>query len=189
MKRIFLLSIVLLMLATSFSIEAAVVRARDGTFYGLSTDTKPTSEINEGTRFYEYDTNRTFIWGGVSWSIYGRGYTTNPDTTVAKGSSLVYSASGFSGFTVIADVADVNTNLIVYIESKATDSGWAVLPSPMANLTNSASTSRNDSTLISTNGTYIWKFSCFIDSVRATVSAGSGETTFRAVWRWVFGNN
>ena len=175
----------------SVSVDATVIRARDGTFYGLSTDTKPTTEVNENTKFYEYDTSRVFTYTGSSWKIFSKGYTTLPDTLTAKGSSTAYSVTGFSGFTVQVDVANVNTNLYTYLEGKAANTtgsaGWSSLPSLAVPSTRTSC--KNDSLVIDTNGTFMWRWEGYIDSVRATVSAGSGETTFRAVWRWMFGSN
>lgn len=173
------------------SLAYSEVIAGYGNYYlGLSTDTKPTlSTSMAGYLFCEYDTSRTFIWSGASWSLHGRGYTASPDTLTAKGSSVVRAAMGFSGFTIQADVSDVDTHLYVYLEGKATNTtgtgGWSSLPSLSAPLTRTSN--KNDSTVVDTNGTFMWRFEGFVDSVRATVSAGSGETTFQAVWRWIFG--
>jgi len=34
---------------------------------GLSTDTKPSSEVKVGSTFYELDTGQPFIWDGDAW--------------------------------------------------------------------------------------------------------------------------
>ena len=39
------------------------------TWIGLSSDTKPASPTYTGSRFYEYDTGRTYVWDGSAWRI------------------------------------------------------------------------------------------------------------------------
>jgi len=36
-------------------------------FYGLSTDTKPTTVVGTGHLFTETNTGQVFIWDGTSW--------------------------------------------------------------------------------------------------------------------------
>lgn len=147
-------------------------------FQGLSTDTKPTAASSTiGAKFYETDTTRTYTNDGSAWvlSDVGAGYLAGPDSTTAVGSSTAYYFAGFGGFTLIAVVSSNNTNIVVYPEVKTLGSGWV------------NANSNGDSTYIDTNGTFGWTFAGYADSVRATVSAGSGETAFKSVWRWKFG--
>lgn len=37
-------------------------------FIGLSTDTKPTIGVPVGSRFYETDTGKRFIYSGTAWA-------------------------------------------------------------------------------------------------------------------------
>jgi hypothetical protein len=36
-------------------------------FIGLSTDTKPTKDVDPGSTFYELDTKKDFIFDGTKW--------------------------------------------------------------------------------------------------------------------------
>lgn len=48
-------------------------------FVGLSTDTKPTRELRDGTTFYTVDTQELYIWYNGTW------YNQNPiETTLAE---------------------------------------------------------------------------------------------------------
>jgi hypothetical protein len=38
-------------------------------FIGLSTDTKPTGGVFPGTRFFEYDTQNTYVFTGGVWTL------------------------------------------------------------------------------------------------------------------------
>lgn len=145
-------------------------------YTGLSTDTKPSgTTVAVGSHFYETDTTRSYIWNGSDWVLAGAGFTVASTTLTAKGSTNAVYAKGFSGFTLTADVTSVSTNLVTYVEGKAASGGWANLNAV------------GDSTVITTNGTFGWTFSGYVDSVRFTVSAGSGETAYSAICRWIFG--
>lgn len=156
---------------------ATVKATTSALFYtGLSTDTKPSgSTVATGSTLYETDTSRSYIYNGTTWVLAESGYTVAQSALVAKGSTSAVFAKGFVGFTLLVDVATVNTNLITYVEGKALSGGWANL--------NAA----GDSTTITTNGTFGYTFAGYVDSVRYTVSAGSGETTYSAICRWIFG--
>jgi len=145
-------------------------------YTGLSTDTKPSgTTVAVGSHFYETNTTRSYIWNGSVWGLAGAGFTTASTALVAKGSTAAVYAKGFSGFTLLVDATTVNTNLITYVEGKAEGGGWVNL------------NATGDSTVITTNGAFGYTFSGYVDSVRYTVSAGSGETTYSAVCRWIFG--
>lgn len=47
----------------------AVTGPYDGyvNYLGLSTDTKPTEGIDPGTKFYETDTGKKYIYSGSAW--------------------------------------------------------------------------------------------------------------------------
>ena len=38
-------------------------------YIGLSSDTKPTSNITVGSTFFETDTSNVYIFNGTAWSI------------------------------------------------------------------------------------------------------------------------
>jgi|GEM_PF-5445444 len=38
-------------------------------FIGLSTDTKPTTDVPVGSTFYEADTKNGYIWDGSAWNL------------------------------------------------------------------------------------------------------------------------
>ena len=47
-----------------------VISTRDtGTLYGLSTDTKPTTNIEKGTAFFEIDTTDAYMYDGSQWRL------------------------------------------------------------------------------------------------------------------------
>lgn len=48
---------------------AVYLHATVQTWIGLSTDTKPAAPTYVGSRFYEYDTGRTYVWNGAAWVI------------------------------------------------------------------------------------------------------------------------
>lgn len=145
-------------------------------YEGLSTDTKPSgSTVAVGSHFYETDKTRSYIYNGSAWVLAGAGFTVAQSALVAKGSTAAIYAAGFGSFTLLADVENVNTNIITYLEGKAVSGGWANLNAV------------GDSTVITTNGTFGWTFAGYVDSVRFTVSVGSGETIYSAICRWIFG--
>lgn len=39
------------------------------TYYGLSTDTKPTENIIIGSSYFEIDTTEVYMWNGTSWVV------------------------------------------------------------------------------------------------------------------------
>ncbi len=39
------------------------------TFYGLSTDTKPTSGMIKGNAYFEIDTSEVYMWNGTNWVV------------------------------------------------------------------------------------------------------------------------
>jgi len=39
------------------------------TFYGLSTDSKPTSGNIKGNKFFEINTGKVYMWNGTSWVV------------------------------------------------------------------------------------------------------------------------
>lgn len=39
-------------------------------YTGLSTDTKPTERTNVGTKFYETDSGKTFVYTGSTWAEF-----------------------------------------------------------------------------------------------------------------------
>ena len=39
------------------------------TFYGLSTETKPTSNNIKGNKFFEINTGEVYMWNGTSWVV------------------------------------------------------------------------------------------------------------------------
>ena len=45
----------------------AVVKTQDGNYIGLDSDTKPTDDVPPGVRFWEYDTNFSFVFDGTAW--------------------------------------------------------------------------------------------------------------------------
>ena len=47
------------------------VTSQGATYSGLSSDTKPTSNLTLGNLFVETDTNRIFIWNGSTWITSG----------------------------------------------------------------------------------------------------------------------
>lgn len=156
----------------------ATVKATTGALFytGLSTDTKPSgSTVATGSTLYETDTSRSYIYNGSTWVLAKSGYTVAQSALVAKGSTAAVFAKGFAGFTLLVDVTTVNTNIITYVEGKALSGGWANLNAV------------GDSTVITTNGTFGYTFVGAVDSVRYTVSVGSGETTYSAICRWIFG--
>jgi hypothetical protein len=161
------------------STDATVrIASRINNYIGLSTDTKPSgTTVPVGSTFTETDMGgRQLVYDGSSW-VLGNGYTSDPDTTTAKGSSVARAANGWAGYTVFCSLSGVSTSVLVYIEGKATGGGWVNL------------NSSGDSSYIDSNGEFAWAYTGHVDSVRATVSAGSGETAFQAIWKWVFGGN
>jgi len=146
-------------------------------YVGLSSDTKPTLAARDaGATFTESDKARVYLWSGSAWGLFGSPHTTaGPDTLTAAGSTNAIYAGGYYGYTTLVDVADVNTNIIVYVEGKLEDTGWCSLPAV------------GDSTTVSTNGSFGWFGTAIVDSLRFTVSAGSGDTAFSAIIRWLLG--
>ena len=47
------------------------VTSQGATYSGLSSDTKPTTNLTVGNLFVETDTNRIFLWGGSAWTTIG----------------------------------------------------------------------------------------------------------------------
>lgn len=45
---------------------------KDGILYGFSTDTPPT-DVEPGSKFYEYDTGVSYIFDGTNWREIGTG--------------------------------------------------------------------------------------------------------------------
>jgi hypothetical protein len=39
------------------------------TFYGLSTDTKPTTDMIKGNKFFEINTGNVYMWNGTQWVV------------------------------------------------------------------------------------------------------------------------
>lgn len=39
------------------------------TFYGLSTETKPTSNNIKGNKYFEINTGEVYMWNGTSWVV------------------------------------------------------------------------------------------------------------------------
>ena len=39
------------------------------TFYGLSTDTKPTGGNVKGNKYFEIDTSEVYMWNGTKWVV------------------------------------------------------------------------------------------------------------------------
>ena len=39
------------------------------TLYGLSTDTKPTSNMVKGDVYFEIDTTEVYMWNGIEWVV------------------------------------------------------------------------------------------------------------------------
>ena len=39
------------------------------TFYGKSSDTKPTTGLNKGDVFFEIDTKTVYMWDGTNWVV------------------------------------------------------------------------------------------------------------------------
>ena len=39
------------------------------TLYGLSTDTKPTTNMIVGNKYFEIDTTEAYMWDGTSWVV------------------------------------------------------------------------------------------------------------------------
>lgn len=181
MKRILFVVVSLVALWLVFLYHAdATVRLMTGTraYVGVSDDTRPTlSSSDAGARFIEADTGREYLWDGSSWGMVGvtPRYSTAPDTLITVGSTDVHYMGGFRTFTVMNDLTNNGSNVRVYIEGKVGSSGWV-------NLSESG-----DSTHITTNGSFGWAYSGYVDSVRATISSGSGDTSFTSVWHWLFG--
>lgn len=48
-------------------------------FVGLSTDTKPTQELRNGSTFYTVDTQELYIWYKGTWYNQNPAETTNSD--------------------------------------------------------------------------------------------------------------
>ena len=51
-----------------------MVRSQNS-FFGLSTDVKPTSGIRAGIEFVEQDTGNSFVWTGSTWLARTYGHT------------------------------------------------------------------------------------------------------------------
>lgn len=183
-KKLWLLAIIALfalwwVAESNYTAEAWTTKSPGPKAYmGLSTETKPTgTTTTTGSTFEETNTTRIYTYNGSSWNLtgVGTGFIAGPDTTTSKASTGVYFGGGFYSYTLLVDVTGVGTNIIVYPEVKIAGNGWA------------NANASGDSTVITTNGTFGWTFSGYVDSVRATVSAGSSDTAHQAIWRWMFG--
>jgi hypothetical protein len=38
-------------------------------FFGNSSETKPTTNVDKGSTFYEFDTGTAYIFNGTSWQV------------------------------------------------------------------------------------------------------------------------
>ena len=47
------------------------ITTQGATYSGLSSDTKPTTNLTTGNLFVETDTNRIFQWTGSAWVTVG----------------------------------------------------------------------------------------------------------------------
>ncbi|MGE3510713.1 MAG: hypothetical protein AB7N65_17710 [Vicinamibacterales bacterium] len=48
-----------------------VYRQQMRNYLGLSSDTKPTDDVNAGAMFFETDTGANYVYDGDSWELYG----------------------------------------------------------------------------------------------------------------------
>jgi len=79
-------------------------------FSGLSTDTKPTSDIYAGATFYEYDLQRLFVWTGSVWTL--KQPPSLPTASVLI--SLNQAAGAYDVFTAGVDTRVLSLTAVIF---------------------------------------------------------------------------
>ena len=177
-----LLSLFLIATFTNDKYVNATVRVQSPSpkyYIGASSDTKPTDAITTpGSTFMECDTGRTYIYDGATWYITNTiTYTALTDTfTTVPDSIIAISTHGYDEVTFTAGVLSMNFAANVRVEGIQTGRGWVNLDAD------------NDSTIITANGNYGWRYvgTASLDSVRFIASSGT-EVTFQMIIRAVLG--
>ncbi len=84
-KRIVVFSLLILCFASPVA-GTTYLETNIQKWVGLSTDTKPSTSVNIGSRFYESDTNALWLYTPAGW-VNDSGFTTKT-VTIANGESL-----------------------------------------------------------------------------------------------------
>jgi len=175
MKRIFLMALIALVMGGAV-LSRAEVRSRHEpgiTYYGLSTDTKPTdSLVGPGSVFTETDTGVTWLYNGSAWGLQGAGgggvapVAADLDTLKTTGVSTAIDMTGSASAAFYLSVSSIDTDITVYLEAKNNLSGWSNV------------NASGDSTVIDLDGTTVLQWSGFApaDSARVFWSGESGGT-------------
>lgn len=147
-RKIFIIALLMGMLLSATFLNAEVrSRQEPGvTFYGLSSDSKPTSTFQGrttvvGDRFFEIDTGIESVFDGAVFAVSGAATVeavansvslTSPQTTVAM------SVSGYNIAGYFFDIASINTSVTMILQAKTGSSAWTAFEA--------------DSTTYTTNG-------------------------------------
>jgi len=139
--------------------------------YGLSTDTKPTTDqggraLPAGTIFTETDTGKQWIYTGAAWTLKSTGAASDTLTIRAPGYGPAIATAGYSEATFGVKVTNANTSATFRFLGKMTGLDWASLDA------------ENDSTVVTGNSTVYRSFSfpAGLDSIKTQFLSEAGGT-------------